>query len=421
MLKAISIGESNTVLSAYALYRHLQRYCSHPLIYYVDIPGPDVEPSGPGQYREKEQDESIVNQGSKNNKVFKSVVPLTSVGKDGKYRIDTTESKVGQIISFRKLEDGSRQIFFELDKIGKYKSGSLPGMSSIYDSIVTILLEKTNFPKLDKQSEYLTAIAKLLESAYSGTNQADSSVQGKIQEMTRELKVLTEEELEEESLQEEIDNSEGTESQQTDAKTKIYNMEGVTITVKQSSSGSKTMSVNGDQSNKVNDHKSYIDKSDFEVIQETKDSETSDYSEEETESETLYESVWSRSTDHFVDEHDLEQDADFRQLKAINSDLAQKLKNGISETRKQPKEQPQVTVKIVNKDISGMHVRDNNEVIVEEMEDSEVHLKEPFRNSLNDNSGDLHDSSEFSSQTSDDDGGKVTRTEEASVDSKGNN
>ena len=26
------MGESNTVVSAYTLYRHLQQYCSHPLI-----------------------------------------------------------------------------------------------------------------------------------------------------------------------------------------------------------------------------------------------------------------------------------------------------------------------------------------------------------------------------------------------------
>ena len=27
------MGESNTVVSAYTLYRHLQQYCSHPSIY----------------------------------------------------------------------------------------------------------------------------------------------------------------------------------------------------------------------------------------------------------------------------------------------------------------------------------------------------------------------------------------------------
>ena len=28
----ISMGESNTVVNAYTLYRHLQQYCSHPSI-----------------------------------------------------------------------------------------------------------------------------------------------------------------------------------------------------------------------------------------------------------------------------------------------------------------------------------------------------------------------------------------------------
>ena len=30
--KDISMGESNTVASAYTMYRHLQQYCSHPSI-----------------------------------------------------------------------------------------------------------------------------------------------------------------------------------------------------------------------------------------------------------------------------------------------------------------------------------------------------------------------------------------------------
>ena len=29
----ISMGESNTIVSAYTMYRHLQYYCSHPSIY----------------------------------------------------------------------------------------------------------------------------------------------------------------------------------------------------------------------------------------------------------------------------------------------------------------------------------------------------------------------------------------------------
>ena len=28
----ITMGESNTVVTAYTLYRHLQQYCSHPVI-----------------------------------------------------------------------------------------------------------------------------------------------------------------------------------------------------------------------------------------------------------------------------------------------------------------------------------------------------------------------------------------------------
>ena len=32
LLELISMGESNTVVSAYTMYRHLQLYCSHPLI-----------------------------------------------------------------------------------------------------------------------------------------------------------------------------------------------------------------------------------------------------------------------------------------------------------------------------------------------------------------------------------------------------
>ena len=31
-VKDLSMGESNTVVSSYTLYRHLQHYCSHPSI-----------------------------------------------------------------------------------------------------------------------------------------------------------------------------------------------------------------------------------------------------------------------------------------------------------------------------------------------------------------------------------------------------
>ena len=31
-LLLLSVGESNTVVSAYMMYRHLQQYCSHPSI-----------------------------------------------------------------------------------------------------------------------------------------------------------------------------------------------------------------------------------------------------------------------------------------------------------------------------------------------------------------------------------------------------
>ena len=35
--KSISIRESNTVVSAYTMYRHLQQYCSHPSLSSIDI------------------------------------------------------------------------------------------------------------------------------------------------------------------------------------------------------------------------------------------------------------------------------------------------------------------------------------------------------------------------------------------------
>ena len=34
LLMSISMGEGNTVVSAYTTYRHLQQYCSHPSIYF---------------------------------------------------------------------------------------------------------------------------------------------------------------------------------------------------------------------------------------------------------------------------------------------------------------------------------------------------------------------------------------------------
>ncbi|XP_045195747.2 ER degradation-enhancing alpha-mannosidase-like protein 3 [Mercenaria mercenaria] len=98
------------------------------------------------------------------------------------------------IISIRTLSDGSKQLFFRFDKLKKdYETA--PSMEDIYDNLRRTLLEKTNFKLLGKQSDYLTAIVRLLESAYFGKQSIDQRSQELFGELSNELEILSQEEI----------------------------------------------------------------------------------------------------------------------------------------------------------------------------------------------------------------------------------
>lgn len=106
----------------------------------------------------------------------------------------TVEDEDG-IISIKTLSDGSRQVFFKFDKL-RNNGLSTPSLEEIYENLRTTLLEKTNFKLLGKQSEYLTAIVRLLETAYYGKQNVDERSQELFEEFSNELEILSPEEIE---------------------------------------------------------------------------------------------------------------------------------------------------------------------------------------------------------------------------------
>lgn len=106
----------------------------------------------------------------------------------------TVEDEDG-IISIKTLSDGSKQVFFKFDKL-RNNDLSTPSLEDIYENLRTTLLEKTNFKLLGKQSDYLTAIVRLLETAYYGKQNVDERSQELFEEFSNELEILSPEEIE---------------------------------------------------------------------------------------------------------------------------------------------------------------------------------------------------------------------------------
>jgi hypothetical protein len=124
------------------------------------------------------------------NGVYQPIEPELA---DGIITPNSVEDEDG-IISIRTLPGGSKQLFFRFDKLKKNQD-SAPSLEEIYENLRATLLEKTNFKLLEKQSEYLTAIVRLLESAYFGKQSLDSKSQELFEELSNELEILSEEEI----------------------------------------------------------------------------------------------------------------------------------------------------------------------------------------------------------------------------------
>ena len=96
------------------------------------------------------------------------------------------------IINLITLPDGSKQLVFKLDSINT-DSGETPGIGEIYEELVKTLQTKTNFNRLQKKADYLTAVVSLLETAYYGGKYENENIKMLFDELANELEIVTDE------------------------------------------------------------------------------------------------------------------------------------------------------------------------------------------------------------------------------------
>lgn len=71
-----------------------------------------------------------------------------------------------EVIVISTLPNGSKQLSFRFDQLTSKLDGQRPHLNQVYQHLVKILKDRTNFLSLENREEYLSAVARLLESAY---------------------------------------------------------------------------------------------------------------------------------------------------------------------------------------------------------------------------------------------------------------
>lgn len=83
-----------------------------------------------------------------------------------------------------------------------------PELNQIYVDLVLMLQERTNFVQLKLQSDYLLAIARMLESAYFGLQDVDKQTQSMLERLAQELIIYPKDDKNPEESEEEMDENE---------------------------------------------------------------------------------------------------------------------------------------------------------------------------------------------------------------------
>jgi hypothetical protein len=117
------------------------------------------------------------------NKVLMKVIP-----KDDK-KPEVPMATDDDVIVLTTMEDGSKELSFKFNELTSTVSGETLQVNQIYNYIVDILQTRTNFQSLDNQSRYLTAIARLIESAYFNLGAVDRESQKIFDELANVLEL----------------------------------------------------------------------------------------------------------------------------------------------------------------------------------------------------------------------------------------
>lgn len=118
------------------------------------------------------------------NKVLMNVKVIPKDDKKPEVPVATDD-----VIVITTMEDGSKQLSFKFNELTSTVSGETLQVNQIYNYIVDILQTRTNFQSLDNQSRYLTAIARLVESAYFNLGAVDRESQNIFDELANVLEL----------------------------------------------------------------------------------------------------------------------------------------------------------------------------------------------------------------------------------------
>ncbi|KAL4219236.1 ER degradation-enhancing alpha-mannosidase-like protein 3 [Mactra antiquata] len=174
------------------------------------------------------------------------------------------------LINIRTMPDGSKQLFLNFDEFSKRQLDT-PTMEQLYEHLKTTLFQKTNFRLLNKQSEYLNAFVHMLESAYFGRSASPDKTQVLLEELSRELEIISSSDKSDQSEEqmsmnvEDIDQSQSVlhgvmeSSDEMQENVRVIKKNGLNIKIK-----TKVKSVSEGKSTEIPDNlSSYVDESDI--------------------------------------------------------------------------------------------------------------------------------------------------------------
>ena len=108
--------------------------------------------------------------------------------------VSSTKAKKTGVIHLHLLPDGTKRLAFHFAHLSKKEpSHNKPKLNQIYVELVTLLKERTNFPQLDLQSQYLRAITRVLEAAYFNFGKLDASEKIVLDQLAFELIIIKDE------------------------------------------------------------------------------------------------------------------------------------------------------------------------------------------------------------------------------------
>lgn len=130
--------------------------------------------------------------GSNNVYMEISIVSLSSsFSSPSESAATSSKSKQNSVIHLDLLPDGTKRLAFHFDHLSKKEpSRNKPKLNQIYVELVSLLRERTNFPQLDSQSQYLRAITRVLEAAYFNFGKLDGNEKVVLDQLAFELIIM---------------------------------------------------------------------------------------------------------------------------------------------------------------------------------------------------------------------------------------